>query len=327
MEVEQMGGNSALHFAAREGNMSAARALVAAKADLNIGSASDGLPPLTQAIINGHFDLGKYLLDQGADPNVTSKTGLTPLYATIDSKYAQRTLYPPPLGAVEQANVGYLELMKGLIDKGAKVNATLGKKLWFRSFGNSGGPDTAGATAFWRATQAHDLEAMKLLLAAGADPNIATTKGSTPLQVAAGMHWSQQGSNVVPNGRLGVVKFLVEELQADVNARDDKGYSVLHGASLAGQNEVIKYLVSKGADVRVRANQISGSGDGGGTAIAVEAGKGDTVADMANGWSMNAVQYAETVQLLISLGSEFSNTCWASTCVNPTRPDKKGNNQ
>ena len=59
-----------------------------------------------------------------------------------------------------------------------------------------------------------------------------------------------------------------------------------------------------------------------GEAIAAEPGKGDTVADMANGWSMNTPQYPETVTLLIKLGSEFSDRCWASTCVNPTRPDK-----
>ena len=46
------------------------------------------------------------------------------------------------------------------------------------------------------------------------------------------------------------------------------------------------------------------------------------MADMANGSSMNSPQYPNTVQLLLKLGSEFSNTCWASTCVNPTRPDK-----
>ena len=60
----------------------------------------------------------------------------------------------------------------------------------------------------------------------------------------------------------------------------------------------------------------------GGEAKEATEGKGDTVADMANGWSMNSPQYPNTVQLLLKLGSEFSNTCWASTCVNPTRPDK-----
>ena len=63
-------------------------------------------------------------------------------------------------------------------------------------------------------------------------------------------------------------------------------------------------------------------GDGGGEAKEAAGGRGDTVADMANGWSMNYPQFPETVTLALKMGSEFSNTCWASTCVNPTRPDR-----
>lgn len=317
----KMGGNTALHFAAREGQMDAVRALVEAGANVNEVSTSDNLPPITQATITGHFDIAKYLLDHGADPNVASATGLTPLYATLDSRWAQREWYPAP--SVEQEKTTYMQLIAALIDRGANVNARLGAPIWFRGFGNSGGPITAGATAFWRATQANDLEAMKLLLARGADPNITTTRGATALQVAAGMHHSIQGANMAPEARMDVVKFLVEQLHADVNAKDDKGYTVLHGASLIGANDIIQYLVADGANIKARADEVSGRGDGGGDAIVVEKGKGDTVADMANGWSMNTPQHPETVSLTIKLGSDFSNTCWASTCVNPTRADKK----
>lgn len=319
-KIVKMGGNTALHFAAREGQMDAVRALVEAGANVNEITTSDNLPAMTQAIITGHFDIAKYLLDHGADPNIASATGLTALYATVDARWAQREWYPAP--GVEQEKTNYLQLMTALLDRGANVNARLGVPMWFRGFGNSGGPITAGATAFWRATQANDLEAMKLLLARGADPNIATARGSTPLQVAAGMHHSNQGANMVPDVRIEVVKFLVEQLHADVNARDDKGYTVLHGAALIGANDIIQYLTGRGANIKVRADEVSGRGDGGGDPIVVDKGQGDTVADMANGWSMNTPQHPETVNLTIKLGSEFSNRCWASTCVNPTRADK-----
>lgn len=320
-KVSRMGGNTALHFAAREGQTGAVRELVAARADVNKVSGSDRMSPLLEAIITGHFDIAKFLLEHGADPNLPSTTaGLFPLWATMDSRFAYREWYPAP--SVEQEAADYLDLLKELLARGANPNARLGAKPWFRTFGNSSGPDPAGSTAFWRAAQANDIAAIKLLLARGADPNIRTTHGCSPLLVATGMQHSYQGANMVPEARMDTVKFLVEELRADVNSKDDKGYSVSHAASLIGRNDIILYLVEKGADMTARASQISGSGDGGGEAISAEPGKGDTVADMANGWSMNTPQYPETVTLLIKLGSEFSDRCWASTCVNPTRPDK-----
>ena len=45
------------------------------------------------------------------------------------------------------------------------------------------------------------------------------------------------------------MKYLVEELHADVNARDFNGYTPLHHAAARGDNELIKYLMSKGADI------------------------------------------------------------------------------
>lgn len=326
-KVSAMGGNSALHYAAREGHFEAVQALVEAGADVNVVTASDDLSVINQAIIIGHFGVAKYLLENGADPNLATKGGLRPLYATIDAKFAQREWYPPPLANVEQAKVSHLELMQMLIDKGAEVDAKLIKKPWFRTFGNSMGPDPAGSTAFWRATQANDIEAMRLLLAAGADPLIQTDKGCSALCVAAGLRHSTQGANMVPEARMEVVRFLVEDLHLDVNSKDEVGHTPLHGAAFVGRNDIIEYLVAHGADIKARANTVSGSGDGGGTEYPVDPGTGDTVADMANGWSMNSPQYPETIALARKLGAEFSDTCWASTCVNPTRPDKKPGQQ
>jgi ankyrin repeat protein len=87
------------------------------------------------------------------------------------------------------------------------------------------------------------------------------------------------------------VKFLVEELGADVNARDHNGYSPLHHAAARGDNELIRYLVSKGADP---------------TAIARS---GQTTADMANGPVQRIQPFPETVALLESLGSKNNHRC------------------
>ncbi len=173
------GGMTALMYAAREGHMEAAKALVEGKADLNQVSQGDKMTPLVEAISNGHLTLAKYFLDHGADPNLASLSGLTPLYATIDVQWAPKAWFPQP--STDQEKVGYLELMKALLDKGASVNAEVGEKLWFRSFTNDyTWVDPAGATAFWRAAQSSDTAAMKLLVQYKADPRMANKSGETP---------------------------------------------------------------------------------------------------------------------------------------------------
>src|SRR5262249_49774910 len=162
----KIGAHAALHFAAREGHREAVQALVENGADVNQPSSTTSMTPLIQAIITGHYEIAKYLLDHGADPNlVTKKDGLTPLYAVLDARFAPRVDYPSP--SVDQENTTYIDLMKQLLALGAKPDVRLVGKPWFR-FGRTGGPDPTGSTPFWRATQANDLVAMKLLIEAGA---------------------------------------------------------------------------------------------------------------------------------------------------------------
>jgi ankyrin repeat protein len=116
------------------------------------------------------------------------------------------------------------------------------------------------------------------------------------------------------------VKYLVEELKADVNSKDDKGYTPLHGAALMNSKELIDYLVSKGADVKARADMIYGRNSD--TDAAAEKGKGDSVADMANGPREWNLQYPDIVDHLINLGSEFADNCKAAQCVQRTRADR-----
>ena len=81
--------------------------------------------------------------------------------------------------------------MKALLAKKADVNARLLRKLWFRpTHHNELWIGSAGSTAFWRAAQATDIAAMKLLIARGADPKIATEDGDNALMVAAGLGWN-----------------------------------------------------------------------------------------------------------------------------------------
>ena len=68
--------------------------------------------------------------------------------------------------------------------------------------------------------------------------------------VGYGLGFAGNTHRHVPDGWVPAVKFLVEELGADVNARDHNGYTPLHHAAARGDNDLIQYLVSKGADVK-----------------------------------------------------------------------------
>jgi ankyrin repeat protein len=295
-----MGGQTALLYAARDGQMDAARALVENGADVNQGNAEEKTTPIVMAIINGHYDVAKMLLDHGANPNLANVWGLAALYATVDVQWAPYAWFPQPITAQEK--VTHLDLMKALIAKGADVNARLGKKIWVRSFGDRSWVDPAGGTPFWRAAQSDDVPGMKLLVAAGADPKIATTGGDTALMVAAGLGWAPNNSTVVPDSWKAAVEYCLE-LGLDVNAVDAKGYTALHGVAFRGDNDLVKFLVSKGAktDMKTKA--------------------GDTIADMANGPIAHSIPHADTVALLESLGSANSHNCRSDQCLVATQAD------
>jgi ankyrin repeat protein len=281
-----MGGLAALHFAARNGQLDAVRALVEGGADVNQLSGADKSTPLVLAISNGYYDLGKFLLDNGADPNLANADGLTPLYATIEKQFAPVSW--SPTRPTEQQRVTYLELMKELLKRGAAPNARLGKKLWFRpSDHDDAWVGTAGTTAFWRASFANDVAAMRLLLTAGADPNIPSAENVTPLMAASGMGWTAALHRTVATSRIPAVELCLE-LGNDLNGTDVFHYTALHGAAYRGDNELVKFLIDKGARLDVK------------TIF------GTNVTDMANGfvaYSSLPRVHTETVQLMMKLGA------------------------
>ena len=170
------GGLTPLLFAVRQGHLEGAALLLDAGAGVNAVSGADKTSPLLMAVINGHFDLADVLLERGANPNLASENGVTPLYAALNVQWAPRALYPQPRAYLQQ-KLTYLEMMKRLIDKGADVNARLNKKVWYSEYNFPlSGVDEIGATPFWRAAYASDVDAMRLLVAHGADPNIPTMK-------------------------------------------------------------------------------------------------------------------------------------------------------
>jgi ankyrin repeat protein len=321
--VSVQGGLTALHFAIRQGHTDAVSLLLDSGADVNQIS-GDGTSPLLAAIINGQFDLAMFLLDRGGDPRLASENGVTPLYAALNVQWAPKALYPQPR-AYTQQKATYIDVMKVLLDRKVDVNARLKKKVWYSGYNfDLSGVDEIGATPFWRAAYASDVEAMKLLVAHGADPNLGTVKpagrprtgdggrevvedvsglppvpvggpGVTPLQAATGVGYGEgfaaNSHRNAPSGWMPAVRYLVEEIGVDVDARDHEGNTALHHAAARGDNEMILYLISKGADVKA-VNRA-----------------GETTADMANGPVQRTQPFPETLELLVKLGAKNNNKC------------------
>jgi uncharacterized protein len=322
--VGSQGGLTPLLIAARQGDVASVMALLEAGADINQPSAGDRTTPLLIAIINGHFDLARQLLDRHADPTAESQNGVTPLYAILNCQWAPKALYPQPR-AHEQQRTSYLDLMSALLDRGADPNARLKQKVWYSGYNTDfSGVDEQGATAFWRAAYASDVDAMKLLVARGADPNIPTMRtpgrvrpadggnddvrevstlppvpvggpGVTPLQAAAGVGYGEgfaaNAHRFAPGGMLRAVTYLVDDLHMDVNAADQDGNTALHNAAARGDNEMILFLVSRGGDVKA----------------VNRAGK--TTVDMANGPVQRVEPFPATIALLEKLGAKNNHRC------------------
>jgi len=325
--IGQQGGLTALHFAARQGAMRTVQTLVELGANVNAPSLADRTSPLLIATINGQFDIAAFLLAHGAQPDLASDAGMTPLFAALNVEWAPKMFYPQPRAHLQQ-QTSYLELMAALLDHGADPNARVNRKIWYTQYNfDLLRVEESGATAFWRAAYASDIAAMKLLVARGADPSLPSARpaqndrfrqGGTrsgddskdhsglqpvptagpdipPLLAAAGAGYGEgfaaNAHRFAPAGMLAAVKYLVDDLHADVNARDADGNTALHNAAARGDNEMVEYLVSKGADVTL-VNRT-----------------GQTTVDMANGPVQRVQPYPETIKLLERLGAKNNHKC------------------
>jgi ankyrin repeat protein len=273
-------GFTALHFAAREGDLESGRLLVAAGVDVNIrsqpdvpekgtkgegagrgaggpsyeASVSTGATPLLVATVRAHVPFALFLLEQGADPNVAD-AGFTPLHwaaGTWESGEANPVFgFNDAMSGIPQRDAK-LQLVKALLARGANPNA----RMTQRPPGFAGGyTDAVGATPFLLATATADIELMRLLLAAGADPSITTRSNTTAIMAAAGMNRTLGESAVTEEQALEAVKLLLE-LGGDAKAVASNGENALFGPAYRGWNTLVQLFIDRGANV----NQVSEAG-------------------------------------------------------------------
>jgi ankyrin repeat protein len=256
-------------LAAREGCRECAQALVEAGANIDLADPKN-VTPLFLAIDNFHFDVAKYLIGAGANPNKWDWWGRTPLYSAVDVNTLPHGGRPDRASTDETASI---EIIGMLLEAGANPNVQLKLYPPWRHIGDDRGCDsmlTIGTTPLLRAAKTFDVAAIKLLVEHGALLEIPNDGGITPVMAAAGY-----GSvECDPRGYgPGIPHYLgtdVEEksskalaLLLDAGAKIDArttaasagsrgaGRTALYGAAFWGWNDVVKYLVSRGAKIDV----------------------------------------------------------------------------
>ena len=283
------GGFTALLYAAREGCVECARALIEAGADPDLAD-PERVTPLNMALLNLHFDFAAYMIEAGADVDKWDLFGRSPVYMAADVS----TL--PVMGngamvvipSIDERTA--LDVGRMLLEAGADPNIRLKRRPPYRNVPQDRGGDrilAQGATALLRAARAGDVEFARLLLEHGALVDLPSKEGVTPLMAAAGVEFGQRvtrGRNRTEEGILATIALLLEH-GADVNAQmvSEPGrrfvvngsqlaqgtsyrargqqvpspqavphHSALHGAAQHGYNSVVELLVEHGADLTIR---------------------------------------------------------------------------
>lgn len=289
------GGMTALILASREGALASVEVLVALKADVNQPS-GDGSTGMLVAIQNGHYDVAKFLLDHGADPNLSNEKGWNPLYLAVKHRNIETGTIPVP-----NANQA-LDFVKALLDKGANPNLRLKANTEIRNGQRATWLNEPGATPFLRAALCGDVEVMKLLLAHGADPGIPTNDHTTPLMAAAGVGYTDGFIHDRSEEETIEAMKMIVDLGAKVNDANDAGLTALHGAAHKASLAEIQFLVDHGADLAAK--------DKGGSESSQRFGQnkeGLLALDWAQGVTIgvqSAIYHADAVALITKLMNE-----------------------
>ncbi|MEX2466716.1 MAG: ankyrin repeat domain-containing protein [Gemmatimonadota bacterium] len=334
-QVDRWGGLTPLLHAVRQGHVEAALTLLEGGADINATS-GDLTSPLLMATLNGQWDLAKTLLERGADPNQPSVAGAAPLYVVLEREWEPRASYAHPVEHRKQETT-HLEMMRALLEAGADPNARLNRHLWYMEYTFSvlggSGIYVKGATPFWRAAYALDVEAMQLLKEYGADTDVPTMKAperrrrapddpeETAEEEKAEPELDPSGLPPVPTNGPAIFP---------IHAASGVGY----GQSFAGNAHryvpngwmaAVRFLVEEcGADVNARdaggytaVHHAAARGDDEmirylvehGADVTVVSREGQTTADMANGPLQRVQPFPSTIELLEQLGSKNNDNC------------------
>ena len=255
------GGLTPLLFAARQGSLDGARALIEAGADLNLAD-PEGITRCCWRSATATTTSPPCWSRRA--PTSTPATASTARRCTWRWTCTRWTGFRIVRRRSPRA-LDSLDLVRLLLENGAKPNVQLSAAPpgWKgdaiaaqNTFGNVVG---AGTTPFVRAAKNADLALMRLLLEKGANPHIATRNKTTALMALVGGLGRKYGADLQVSpaeekNALVAAKLLLD-LGADVNAANEAGQTPLHAAAAIGANGVVRFLVERGARLDAKTRQ------------------------------------------------------------------------
>ena len=161
-----------------------------------------GDTPLHEACLRGNLTIVKELLNHGAEIFARNIDSEVPVHAACKE--------------------GYVEIVKEILRR----NRDEAKKL-------AEAHDNRFNAPMHLAVESGDIETVKVLLVAGANPSVQNNDEVLPIHIAAG------------HGCLDICRILVEDDPNSKNYVDCNLQSPLHYAARANQVQIIKYLISK----------------------------------------------------------------------------------